>query len=110
MSDGFSIKRNDRLPVLDIYLKNPDGTAYNLTGATVKLLMAVPATGVLKVNAAMTVIGDPTLGRVQYAWGATDTDTAGSFVAEVEVTSAGGLKQTFPTEDYFYVNVVSDLG
>ena len=49
-------------------------------------------------------------GIVSYSRGATDTDTAGLYMAEWEVTFAGGIPMTFPGNGHLYVNVEPDLG
>ena len=49
-------------------------------------------------------------GIVSYSWGATDTDTAGLYMAEWEVTFAGGIPMTFPRNGHLDVNVEPDLG
>jgi hypothetical protein len=106
----FNIKRNDRSPAFTATLEDADGYI-DLTGCTVKLVMSLAMTGSTptpKVNAAATVT-DTLGGAVSYSWGATDTDTAGLYVAEWEVTFAGGIKRTFPENDYLYVNITPDL-
>lgn len=105
---SFSIKRNDRQPTFDVTLEAPAGTPVDLTGCTVKLIMTKDGSSSSKVNAAATVTSAAD-GEVSYSWGATDTDTAGLYRAEWEVTFAGGTKRTFPAEDYLYVNVLPDL-
>ena len=105
---AFIIKRNDRSPSFSVALEAPAGTPVDLTGTTVGFIMAPAGGGAVKVNASATIVS-ATDGTVTYAWGATDTDTAGLFKAEWEVTFAGGIKRTFPNDDYLYVNVVADL-
>ena len=45
----FFIKQNDTLPVIQEYLRNADGTAINLSGASVAFHMMF-GDGTLKVN------------------------------------------------------------
>ena len=107
---SFCIKRNDRSPDYTATLEAPAGTPVNLTGTTVKFIMrAEGSSGSPKVSAAATVVSAAD-GTVKYSWGASDTDTAGHYQAEWEVTFAGGVKRTWPPEDYLYVTVVPDLG
>lgn len=103
---SFSIKRADREPAIECAL-TVGGSPVDLSGTIVRFIMREEGTSVAKVNAVATVTGS---GTVMYAWGATDTDKAGLFRAEWEVTFAGGLKRTFPSDGYLYVNVVADLG
>jgi hypothetical protein len=47
------------------------------------------------VNAAASIL-DPILSEVEYDWGATDTDTAGTYYREWEVTLPSGHTVTTP--------------
>jgi hypothetical protein len=104
---SFYIKRNDTSPSISATLAS-DGTAVDLTGATVKFIMRLPGATSAKVNTAATVVSAAD-GTVRYDWVAANTDTAGLYQAEFEVTFAGGAKRTFPADDYLYVSVVTDL-
>jgi len=103
------MKQNDRLPVLEITIKKTDGTPLDLTGATAKFFMVDAKTNVTKVSAAATV-KNATGGVVEYAWAAGDTDTAGDFKAEVEITYADGKKITAPSEGYIEIKIHPELG
>jgi hypothetical protein len=105
---SFSIKEDDRSPDFEATLE-VSGEPVDLTGTTVKFIMTLMGGTTPKVNAAATVVS-ATDGTVKYTWGATDTDSPGLYVAEFEVTFAGGVKRTFPPDDYLYVNVVPGLG
>lgn len=104
----FSIKKGDRLPTLEATLKYADGGVIDLTGATVKLIMAATPGSTPKVATAG-VVTNAAGGVVQYLWAAGDTDTAGRYVAEFEVT-ANGKTLTVPNDSYFEVHVTGDLG
>ena len=115
MPDVFTMKRNDTRPKYKGQLMQTDPLApatkipVDLSTATgVKLIMRTGAGGEAKVNAAA-VITDPTNGRVEYTWVVGDTDTAGDFNAEWEV-SWGGDKQTFPSVGYLVIIIEDDLG
>jgi hypothetical protein len=103
----FTIKQNDRAPSITSFLKQA-GVAINLTGSTVKFLMKNRDTGTVKVNATATVVTALT-GEVRYDWGASDTDTAGNYFAEWEIT-AGGLKTTCPNGRYLDITVLPEIG
>lgn len=105
----ITLKQHDRLPVLLAALKNPDGSAVNLAGAAVKFIMKLPTTTATKINTAATITSAST-GGVSYGWAAADTDTAGQYQAEFEVTFSGGLIQTYPNGGYLGVNILADLG
>ena len=63
----------------------------------------------LKVNATASIVGSASNGIVQYVWTSNDTNQAGSFNAEFEVTFADGSKETFPNEEFLTVVIKPDL-
>ena len=105
----FVIKQGDRREPIERTLRGSDGVAVNLTGATVKFLMRPEGGGAVKIDAAATVVDAPT-GAVRYSWDSDDTDTAGKFEAEFEVTFGDGTKETFPNEEYIPVLIIDDIG
>lgn len=106
---SFTIKKGDRLPAYTATLTDSDGNAIDLTGCTVLFLMSLMGSTTVKVNAAATIVS-ATDGTVSYSWGATDTDTAGLYRAEFEITvTASGLKRTVPAGDFYYVQVITDI-
>lgn len=109
MPADFHIKVGDTTPAITSSLLDADGNAVNLTGATVKFIMRRKGASTAKVNAAATVV-TPLAGTVSYTWITADTDTAGKYEAEWEVTFAGGAKQTFPNNKHLWVEVLRDLG
>lgn len=113
----FSIKEGDTLPVLEVALLDPDGSAHDLTGVTsVKLIVRSSPTTTFEKT--MTV-HDAEAGLVRYAWQPTDwTDSsilnveAGlsrELEMEYEVVS-GSNKMTFPTNGYDTLHIRGDLG
>lgn len=106
---AFEIKRNDRRPRFRVQLTQ-DGVPADLTGnAAVRFTLTDASTSAIKINkAAMSVVDAPT-GVVEYVWAATDTDTAGTYNAEVEVDWGTSITQTFPTKGYFVVTIYADL-
>ncbi len=89
----FQLKEGDTSPSLS-YALSP--TSIDLTGASVVFNM-MDRRGTVKVNRAAATIttatGTPT---VQYDWQAADTDTAGVYRGEFEVTYADTTVETFP--------------
>lgn len=113
---AYQIKRGDRRPYFRVQLKQTDPASptgalipVDLTGAVAVKFLMKPAAGALKVNATGFIVS-ATTGVVEYRWGATDTDTSGTFNMEVEVDWGGGEKQTFPSSSYFPVTISDDLG
>lgn len=105
MSD-LIMKKNDLEPVVNAVLRDGDGLA-DLTGATVKFIMKLGLVGAVKVNSSATIVS-ATGGQVRYTWAGTDTDTAGDYICEWEVTRAG-KKSTFPNGSFKRVRIVTDL-
>lgn len=101
-----NLKKGDRLPKLRARLTDSAGTALNLSGGSVVFRMRPRAGGALKVDDEVATVVDATAGTVEYAWGASDTDTAGMFDAEFAVTLSG-LVETVPSSGYVLV-VISD--
>jgi hypothetical protein len=107
---NWFVKQNDTASAITRTLEDAAGAAVNLTGATVKFLMR-PINGTTnKVSAAATIVGSATLGNVSYAWTGTNTDTAGLYIAEWQVTYAGGAIQSFPNGAYDLVLISAELG
>ena len=104
----FYVKKGDRLPILQATLVDGNGNAVNLTGATVTFSMANSA-GTLVITDGSCTIVSATGGVVSYAWGSSDTTTAGTFTGEFEVT-IGGLVQRFPNDSNIFIVITSNLG
>jgi uncharacterized protein YfaS (alpha-2-macroglobulin family) len=73
------------------------------------LALSFASSGAL-LDAAMTVVAPATSGVVRYDWGLTDTDTAGTYRLEFEVTWNTGKKQTIPNYGYDELVIAEDLG
>lgn len=103
---AFEIKRNDRRPYFRVALTQ-NGDPADLTAAVSAALIMKSASGIKVNKGPMTFVDRPN-GIVQYAWGATDTDTSGEYNVEVEIDWGGEL-QTFPSVGYFTVSISDDL-
>jgi hypothetical protein len=102
----FHIKQGDRLPVIDELLRNDDGTIIVLTGATVRFHL-VTRQGNVKVNQPAVIV-DPLTGHVRYAWAAIDTDSAGTWLREWEITFPDGKVLTVPNDREGYRVIIED--
>ncbi len=102
------IKQGDLEPPLEIQLTS-GADPVNLTGAArVRFIMSSKAG--TKVDADMVVADQSTRpGVVRYIWQLGDTDTIGSFNAEVQVVWPADRPQTFPSYQYFVIDVTRDL-
>jgi len=110
MSADFTIKRDDRLPVLAFQLTYSSGDPIDISGATLKVLMRQVGETTNKIDTASNItITDGLLGKGEYAWAAGDTDTAGQYRLEVEATISG-KKLTSPNRNYLTVAITEDLG
>lgn len=104
----FFIKQGDTLPVLSDTLTYSNGSAVNLTGASVNFIMRALTASATTTNAAATIV-TPASGTVQYTFTATDSATAGTYMANWFVTFSGGTTMTFPTDGYISVNIEENL-
>lgn len=100
------LKAGDRHPPFSATLK-AGGAAVDLTGSTVLLIIRNQTTA--EVDTFAMSIVSATAGTVTYEWGAGETDTAGTYDAEIEVTFGDGTKQTFPTKEYLTVEIEAAL-
>tara|TARA_B100000963_G_scaffold137118_2_gene119339 strand:- start:3730 stop:4053 length:324 start_codon:yes stop_codon:yes gene_type:complete len=106
---AFTIKKGDTAPFLTATLKDANGTAVDLTGATVVFNMADLDDNLVVTNGSCTIVDEDT-GRIRYNWVTTDTANDGVFRGEFTVTFASGVIETFPNSTYFRIKILDDLG
>ena len=108
----FTIKKGDLLPELEATLKDGSDTAIDLTGrggATVRFHMRATGTLTTKVDAAATIVTAAS-GEVKYTWVAADTDTAGTYFGEFEITWVTGSKlQRVPNDGHIEILVAENI-
>ena len=99
MAATFYLTQHDVAVVMNATLKNADGTAIDLTGATVTFHCGAegnPDSAIVK--AAASIVGSPVNGRVSYTWTAADTAEAGTYDAEFQLSyAAGTVIRTVPS-------------
>lgn len=106
----FQIKQNDTSPELEGILRDGFGSPIRITGATVVLNMRLQPGGAVKVNGGvMGTVGSAVNGRVKYSWLAADTNTAGIYEAEIQITFSNGKIRTIPPKGYFIVDITGDI-
>lgn len=105
---AFKIKTNDSSPKLTVDLEDAAGNAVNLAGADAKFHMKAYGSTTLKVDAAADIT-DESGGRVEYTWSSGDTDTAGTYYGEIEITYGDETVETFPNNGYFTIIIQEDL-
>lgn len=110
MADPFVAKRNDTRQYLLRTLTNADGTAIDLTNATVIFNMRIRNSSTLKIDGAAAVIVTAASGIVRYEWDTGDLDTAGFYEGEFEVTFGDSTVITVPNEEHIPITVIADLG
>lgn len=104
----FYLKQNDTAPSLRATLKDGSGNAIDLTNAAVRFHMKDLA-GTVKIDAAANIVSPATSGVVQYAWQSGDTDTAGSYYAEFEVTYVDNTVESFPNDGNIGILITKEL-
>src|SRR5690242_14265458 len=108
MAVDFRIKRNDTRPAIQATIS----AAATDVISSVSFNMADSA-GTLKVNAgAGTIVQQASSTQqaiVKYQWQAGDTDTAGQYNGEFQVTFNDSRVETYPNDRYITIEVFADL-
>ena len=105
----FWIKRNDDNPSLDVALRDDRDRAVDLTGATIVFHMRNTADDTVKISGGSVSILSATRGEVRFTFSTTNTDTAGNYEAEFQVTFVGGGVETFPNDSYIDIIISEDV-
>lgn len=108
----FVIKTTATQPNIVAVLKEDDGTAVDLTGATVNFKMKRPGADSTTIDDGV-IVTDAENGVVTYQWKDGDTDTADTYNAEFAVDYSGGSPvepdEFFPSDEYLHVNIIESL-
>jgi hypothetical protein len=101
----YVLKAGDSWPPLAATLSDGSGPVNLTTADSVRWIMKSGST----VVSGPCVVADAVNGRVAYAWDPGDTDTAGAYQGEFEVTWNVGEVETFPNDGYVSVQIIADL-
>ncbi len=111
--EPLKLTLNDLQPRYFAQAKDAAGAVIDLTGATIVATMKDVVLGTVKINrqSAGITISDAENGLFNYAWQAGDTDTAGIYYVEFEITPVSGGKFTLPQpqENKAEVHIIDSL-
>jgi hypothetical protein len=97
------IKTGDLLPPVRGTCLDGNGKPQPLTGGTVRFHM-FDSRGNVLIDAPAVVV-DALAGKVQYNWQPGQTDVAGIYKCEFEVTFGGTMPLTFPNDGYGRITI-----
>jgi hypothetical protein len=101
------MKQGDTKPDLELTFLDGNGSAVDLTGATVVFSMRRAGTVVISEQACTLVTAAS--GEAKYVWQAGDTDTAGVYEGEAEVTFSGGGVETWPNSKHIRIEITPQI-
>ena len=108
----FYLKYRDTRPIIEVALKNPDSSAFDLTGSTAWKLHIKLSNGTV-LTRDMVKQGADEDGLLRYTWLSGDWNAGGLVVGthrmEYEVTG-GTSRLTFPNDSYDSLQIYTDLG
>jgi len=99
----FYINQGDTSPSLVATLKGSNGQAKDLTNATVVFKVGTDPDNLI-VNKTVTPFA-ASGGIMVYDWESGETDTAGTYLFEFEVTYSDNTKETFPNDDQLFIAI-----
>jgi hypothetical protein len=106
---AFIIKQGDTGPSLAANLVTPSQQPADLSGASVLFHMRNARSTTASVLTAAAVVVDAENGQVRYDWQTGDTDVAGDFEAEFQVTYADNTIETFPNSGYVNISIIEQI-
>lgn len=105
----FKMKKDDTRPYLKVTVTDENGDAVSLVSATVKFSMTTDDdTRTAKVSEQACNITDESNGVAEYRWSASDTDTAGDYLGEFQVTLSDSTVFTVPNDDSLKIKIRAD--
>jgi hypothetical protein len=91
MADDFGpIYVGDTASPLAPQFLHKDGTAHDLSGATITMKMLLMGSTTTKTGAGTWTIDDATNGEAHYTYAAVDVDTPGNWELYIKITNASG--------------------
>ena len=107
MSYDITLKRGDTRHAIKAVLKDGSGTPVNLTDCSVSFYMA--PLGQPPAISRQVDIHNAEGGEVWVVFAPGETDITGAYRAELLVTYGDGRKETFPSDGYISIQILSDL-
>lgn len=101
------MKRGDTDPPVRVQVTDAAGNSVNLAGASAQFHM-VDEDGTVVLDKPATIVNEAD-GRINYEWDDGDTDTAGTYEAEFEITKQDGDVQTWPNSWNLIVEIGKDI-
>ncbi|SRR5579885_419040 len=96
MADDYSpLYLGDTLVPLSVQFSTKDGTAINLTGAALALVMESSA-GVRQVGTGTWTIDNAAAGQAHYTWSSADVAQSGTWTIQVAITINGQTEHCDP--------------
>lgn len=117
MADFF-VKQYDTTPPIQATLEDGAGNRVDIDGADVLFIMWFirdpdtgdrPGSTLFVKEASNDQAGVGTMGDVHYDWEEGDTDIAGGYLAEWEVTFDDGSVETFPNNEHLRIAIIEHL-
>lgn len=108
MPKTFHLKRNDTLPILRVFLSNPDGSVFNGAGFTITARMMK---GDVTITRTMTAANEAG-GEYTYQWVAADWNTGGLTLGnwDMEYRAVAGINRlTFPNDTFDVLSIKPDI-
>lgn len=101
----LNLKQHDTKPLVEAQLKYQSGQSFKLSNVqSIYFIMRSSTDNALKFNSKAEVV-DAQDGRVRYVWSATDTNKAGDFNAEFQITFDDGSVLTAPSSNYIEITI-----
>jgi hypothetical protein len=104
----FYWKQGDTAPALAVTLRDGNGVAVDLTGATVRFHLVDAVARALMLNVAATVTSAAT-GQVRVNPATAQIPRPGNYLGEFEVTFADGTIETWPNDTDLQITVKAAL-